>query len=246
MKYAFLKEETKKLRTQLTFTGSSMEIFIPTYFLDKNENMAAFMGNKVQSIGIFWFKVGDSYYELQLPVKIMFEFQSQEKKKLKLKPGMPSTEYTVFKLKTGDAFVYDVNQKQNTADLNWFISKLIEGAKLPPTVAYDEVFNLFSKALEITNINDKLGVPFLTIEFILSELFRQKRNTSIPFRLAYDGKRLSPYAYKMLRITKIPESNSVFTGILGEDLKQQLVSAVLRNRKNVKDRVSPMEKILRY
>jgi len=246
MNFSFLKEETKDLRTQLTFTGNIMEIFIPTYFLDKNEKMAIYMGNKIESIGLFWFKVGQTFYELQLPVKITFEFQSQEKKKLKLKPGMPSMDYTIFKLKTGDAFSYDVNHKQSSDDLTWFVSKLIEGAKLPPTVSYDEVFNLFSRALQITNINDRLGVPFLTIEFILSELFRQKGNTSNPFRLNYDGKRVSQYAYKMLRITKIPEQNSTFTGMIGEDIKQQLVSAVLKNRQGKKDRVSPIEKVLKY
>lgn len=246
MNFPFLKEEKKGLRTQLTFTGNEMEIFIPTYFLDKTEGMAAFMGNRLHTIGLFWFKVGQNFYELQLPVKIMFEFQESYKKTLKVQPVVPSMDYTVFRLKMGDAFVYDTNQKETSDDLTWFISKLIEGAKLPPTVSYDEVFNLFSRALQITNINGRLGVPFLTIEFILSELFRQKRNTSNPFRLAYDGKKLTPYSYKMLRITKVPENNSTFTGMIGEDIKQQLVSAVLKNRQGVKDRVSPIEKVLKY
>jgi hypothetical protein len=245
MNFPFLREETKGLRTQMTFTGSSMEVFIPSYFLDKNESMADYMGNRVESIGLFWFKVGESFYELQLPVKIQFEFTETYKKKMRLMPGMPSEDYTIFVLKTGNAFVYDVNHKQDSDDFNWFVGKLIEGAKLPPTIAYDEVFNLFSRALQITNINDRLGVPFLTIEFILSELFRVRGNTSIPFRKKYDGKK-SPYGYRMLRITKVPEANSVFTGLIGEDLKQQLVSAVLRNREGKVDRESPIEKVLKY
>jgi hypothetical protein len=245
MNFQFLREEIKALRTQMTFVGSSMEIFIPSYFLDKNENIANYMGNRVESVGLFWFKVGTEFYELQLPVKIQFEFTETYKKKMKLMPGMPSEDYIVFVLKTGDAFVYDINHKQDSDDFNWFIDKLIEGAKLPPSVSYDEVFNLFSRALQITNINNRLGVPFLSIEFMLSELFRKRGNTSIPFRKDYDGKK-NPYGYKMLRITKVPENNGTFTSLIGEDLKQQLISSVLRNREGKVDRISPLEKVLKY
>jgi hypothetical protein len=245
MNFPFLREETKGLRTQMTFVGNTMEIYIPGYFLDKNESMAEYMGNRIESVGLFWFKVDGELYELQLPVKIEFEFVETFKKKMRLAPGMPVEDYVVFVLKNGNAFMHDVNHKQSSDDLTWFITKLIEGAKLPPTVSYEEVFGLFSKALQITNINNKLGVPALTIEFILSELFRDRGNTSTPFRLKYDSKK-SPYSYRMLRITKVPEMNSTFTGMVGEDIKQQLVSAILRNRQGVKDRVSPIEKVLKY
>ena len=244
--YSFLREEKFGLREQITFVGSSMEIYLPSYFLNPEENIASVMGNKVESLGLFWFKVDGEFYELQIPVKLVFEFTEQSKKKLKLRPMMPEMEYTIFTLKNGDAFMYDTNHKQDSDDLTWFISKLIEGAKLPPTISYDEIFPLFARALEITKINDRLGVPALTIEFILSELFRERKNTSNPYRLVYDGKKLNPYDYRMIRIVKVPEMNSTFTGMIGEDIKQQLVSAVLKNRQGVKERISPIEKVLKY
>jgi len=244
--YTFLREEKFGLREQVTFVGSSMEIYLPSYFLNPEEGIAAIMGNQVESVGLFWFKVGEEFYELQIPVKMVFEFTEQTKKKMRLKPAMPEIEYTIFTLTNGNAFMYDKNHKQDSDDLTWFISKLIEGAKLPPTISYDEVYPLFARALEITKINDRLGVPSLTIEFILSELFRERKNTSTPYRIAYDGKRLNAYDYRMIRIVKVPEMNSTFTGMIGEDIKQQLVSGILKNREGKKERISPIERVLKY
>jgi hypothetical protein len=246
MNFTFFKDEKIGLREQVTFVGSTMEIYIPSYFLNQEENMASIISDKIESLGLFWFKVDKKLYELQLPIKIMFEFSESYKETLRLKPNMPSMDYDVFVLKNGDAFVYDKNHKQSLDDLTWFISKIIEGAKLPPTVSYDEVVSLFARSLEITTIYSRLGVPLLTIEFILSELFRERKNTSNPYRLVYDGKRLSPYDYKMIRIVKVPEMNSTFTGMIGEDIKQQLVSGILKNRLNKKERISPIEKVMKY
>ena len=100
--------------------------------------------------------------------------------------------------------------------------------------------------LEVTRTNAGLGVPALNIELILSELFRTKTNMNKPYRLSYNGKSYGKYDYKMVRITKVPEMNSTFTGLIGEDVNQQIVSAVLKRRTGVKERVSPIEKIIKY
>ena len=240
----FLKDEKFGLREQTTFVGEEMEIFLPSYFLDPAENIARTISNRIETVGLFWFKVGEEYYELQIPVKFEFSFTSRRKKKMKLKPGMPEIDYDIFVLVNGDAFIYDTNHKQTVDDITWFIAKMIEGAKLPPTISYDEVFGVFTRALEITQINAKLGVPALTLEFLLSELFRNRRDTSEAFRYAYTGK--NAYDYRMVRITKIPEMNSTFTGLLGEDINQQIVSAVLKSREGKEEKVSPIEKIIKY
>lgn len=241
----FLREEKKDLRTQVSFVGNKMSVYLPSYFIT-DPSMGAIIGRRVETIGLFWFSVNEKFYELQIPVKVSFEFSEREKKKMRLKPNMPDIEYDIFTLTNGDAFIYDVNYKENIDDVIFFIQKLIEGAKLPPTLSYEEVLGVYLKALEVTKINAKLGIGSVTLEFILSELYRDRRNTSNPFRLRYDGKTVSPYDYRMLRIVKIPEMNSTFTGITGEDINQQLISAILRNREGKKERKSPIEDIIRY
>jgi hypothetical protein len=244
MKYSFFKEEKVGERTQVRFTGNKLEIFIPSYFLLPTEELAKVMGNRIQSLGLFFFKVDGKVYELQIPVDVTFEFSDQYKTKTKIKPSIPSADYDVFVLNKNDIFIYDLFYKQNFDDLMRWISKLVQGAKLPLTMSYDEVFSIYVKALQVTNINARLGVSALSLEFILSELYRNKRNMNRPFRFAYNG--TNEYDYRMIKITKIPEMNSTFTGMLGEDIKQQLVSAIAKNREGRKDRVSPMEKIIKY
>jgi hypothetical protein len=242
----FLREEKIDLRTQVTFTGSKMEIYLPSYFLDGESKMAAIIGRRVETIGLFWFSVNGKFYEMQIPVRVSFEFSEREKKNMRLQNGMPIINYDIFILENGDAFIYDVMYKQSIDDIGFFLSKMIEGGKMPPTISYEEILGVFLKALEVTKINEKFGVGAVTLEFILSELYRNKRNNSDPFRLAYDGKRVSPYDYKMVRIVKVPEMNSTFTGLTGEDINQQLVAAILRNREGRDERISPIEKIIKY
>jgi len=241
----FLREEKIGLRTQVTFTGNKMKIYIPAYFLE-DDSMGVIIGRRVQTIGLYWFSVDDKFYELQIPVKISFEFSDREKKTLRLKPGMPMMTYEIFMLEIGDAFIYDTMYKQSIEDISFFLSKMIEGAKMPPTVSYDEVLGIFLKALEVTEIKGKFGVGSVTLEFLLSELYRDKKNNGYPFRMSFDGKRVSPFDYKMVRIIKVPEMNSTFTGLTGEDVNQQLVAAVLRNREGRAERISPIEKIIKY
>lgn len=242
----FLREEKRDLRTQVTFTGSKMEVYLPSYYLESGEAMAAIVGRRVECIGMFWFSVSGKFYELQVPVKISFEFSDRESVRKRLQNGMPELDYDVFVLNNGDAFVYDVNHKEAIDDIIFFIQKLVEGAKLPPTLSYEEVMDVYLKALEVTKINTKLGVNSVTLEFIMSELYRDRRNLSKPFRLSYNGKSVGPYDYRMLRIVKVPENNSVFTGITGEDTDQQLISAVLRTREGKAERPSPIEEIIKY
>ena len=50
-------------------------------------------------------------------------------------------DYMVYTLENGDAFLYDVLKQRDSDDLSLFMNKLVEGAKIPPTVPYDEVFS---------------------------------------------------------------------------------------------------------
>ena len=164
----FLREEKIGLRTQVTFTGNKMKIYLPSYFLE-DDSMGVIIGRRVEAIGLYWFSVDEKYYEFQIPVKVSFEFSDRQKKRMKVKPEMPEIEYDIFTLENGDAFLYDTNYKENIDDVIFFIQKLIEGAKLPPTLSYEEILSVYLKALEVTKINSKLGIGAVTLEFILSD-----------------------------------------------------------------------------
>lgn len=246
MAVPFLRQDTFGLRTQETFIGNSCEIYIPTYFIDQDDNraIAKELGDRIETIGLFWFKVDGQYYELQLPLKFQIQFSEKEKKKMRIQPNLPEDEYMIYKLKNGDAFVYDTLHKKDLDDLKKdFIGKLLENGKLPSTISYNDALTIFINAMRACEFSS-LGLSAVSVELMLSEMYRSKRNMREPFRKIYNGH--NDFDYKMVRITKIPELNSTFTSLIGEDINNQLIASVLRKREGVKERELPVEKIIKY
>ena len=247
MNYPFFKEEKFGLRTQTTFVGNKLEAYIPMSFFAKTakETVATELGDRLETMGLFWFKVdGKDWYELQLPLQFEMQYSEKRKEHTRLKPNMPEDDYMVYVLHNGDAFVYNVLHRKELDDLKeLFLGKMVEGAKLPKTIPYTDALQVFLNAMQATEI-DSLGVCSASIELLLSEMYRNKKNLREPFRMSYTG--LNPYDYRMVRITKLPELNSTFTSLIGEDINNQLVASILRKREGVKETESPIEKILKY
>lgn len=245
MNFPFFKEEIFGLRKQVTFTGNTCEIYIPQYFFNKNDMkaLATDLGERIRTIGLFFFKVDNELHELQLPISMEFQFSSVEKRRFKIKPNIPDLDYFVYTLKNGDAFMYNRLHKRDVGDIKIFISKLIEGAKLPPYISYADSLNIFLRAM-VASKNTGLDISGVSIEFMLSEIYRYKGAMSDPFRLHYNGK--NPYDFKMIRLTKVPQLNSTFTGLTGEDINTQLVSAIVKTREGGEDKETPIEKVIKY
>lgn len=245
MSLPFLKKETFGLRTQETFIGKRCEIYLPKNYFNKNDEdaIAVEIGDKVRTTGLFWFNIDGQLYELQLPLKFEFKFSSIEKRKFKIKPNLPEEDYMVYILEYGDPFVYDILHKKDLDDfVKGFIKKLIENAKLPQTTSYSDTVNIFLSAMQATGVTE-LGISSTSIEMMLSEMFRDRKNLKKPYRLTYNG---NEYGYRMIRITKIPEQNSTFTSLIGEDIQNQLVASILRQREGSVERPSPVEQVIKY
>ena len=58
---------------------------------------------------------------------------------------------------------------------------------MPSTVKYEDAFDVFISTMEATK-QMNLGVSAVSLEFLLSELYRSKKNEHDPFRMAYNGK----------------------------------------------------------
>lgn len=245
MAFTFFKKETFGLRTQETFVGKRCEIYLPKNYFNKADAdaLAVEIGDRVRTIALFWFNVDGNLYEIQLPTKIEFSFSGSEKKKFKLKPELPEGDYNVYILEYGDAFIYDIMSKKDIDNFTvGFIKKIIENAKLPNTMAYSDSLRVFLNAMLSTGVTE-IGVSAVSVELLLSELYRNKSNLREPFRKVYNGK---DYDYKLVGIRKIPELNNTFTSLIGEDVQNQLVASILRKREGAVDRKSPVEEVIKY
>jgi hypothetical protein len=159
---------------------------------------------------------------------------------------MPEADYTVFVLNRGDAFIYDLLHKESNQDIEFMFSKMIAFGKIPPSLPYRKSIDLVMQSLIISGVKSKIGVPLLSLEVVLSELYRNKNNTSQPFRMLAGSGRGTDYDFKLVRMTKIPELNSTFTGICGEDSNHQIVSAIYKTKTHQEEKDTPIEKILKY
>lgn len=243
MKFPFLKNEVFDLREQVTFVGNECSIYLPKDFFDGTGQFAQIVGDKVSTIGVFWFQADKDWHQLQLPIPISFQFREKETRTLKLQPDIPEDTYIVFKLGKGDAFIWDINNKDDVSQVQFLFNKLLEGGKMPSYIPYRDIYKVFSNGIDITKIGT-LGVSSLTFEMFLSELYRNKNDVSQSFRKAFNGK--NEYAYKINRITSLTRAASVFTSLIGEDIHTGLTNAILRTREKKRDQESPVEKIIKY
>jgi len=247
MNFPFLKEETFGLRQQVTFVGNKCDIYLPADYFNRLKPEIATareLGTHIETIGLFWFNVDGKWYELQLPLIFQFQFTDVTKKSMKIKPEFPEILYEVYTLRKGDAFVYDILHRKDVDDFGKvFFNKLIGNGKVPVTIKYSDSLPLFLNAMVATGVTN-LNLSSVSIETILAEVYRNKKNTREPFRKVYNG--LNEHDYKMVRFTKLPELNSTFTSIMGEDVNNQLVSSVLRHRENLPELESPLETLVKY
>ena len=241
--YSFLKTEKFGLREQVTFVGNTLNIYLAKSYFDVSPTLATLIGDKVETIGLFWFEVSGKWYEMQLPIPMMFQFREKTEKKLILRPGMKEDKYIIFTLKAGDAFMWDTNNKKDAGQIKFVFGKLIEGAKMPKTLPYTEALPVLLNALAITEAGD-LGVSAVTFEFLLSVLYRSKKTGNKEFRFDYDGK--NEFDFIMQRITSLTRAAGTFTSIIGEDLGTGLVNGILRTRNKLKDAETPIEKVIKY
>ena len=247
MKYSFFKEEVFDARHQITFIGKEMKIYLPINYLEDDSVFGKRLGNKIETVGLFWFSVDGKFYEMAMPIKMQFEYQEESTFSGKLKPELLSLHYNVFTLRSGDAFCYNIFHQIDIKDLENMLLKVIDNGKMPQTISYNESLEIMLKLFIAGGVNTKLGVASAIVEIVLSEMYRNKYNVSEPFRkLLNSSKTASEYDFKLVRMNRLSGLNSIFNSIIGEYSYQQIANSIVRNREKIVDRPSPMEKLLKY
>lgn len=246
MNYNFLKTENETTY----FTGVLMEIYIPKEYF--NLGFATRYGNKINTLGIFNFIVysdvedrkdtSGKLYNCNLPVSLTFQYEETfNSKNIR---GKFKDSYDVFVLKTGDIFMENINKERSANDTESFVFRLNSG-KLPKTCSYDDIQKLFMDNLDITD--KSLGNPAVIYEMLISALYRDKDDETIPFRQALnENPRLSLYDYNAVNITQLPAIQGTFQALMFENIKQSMLYSLLRGKKNLEEEESPIEKVIKY
>lgn len=233
----------------LLFDGDICEVYIPRYFFENG--LAEKYGNIIKTFGIFNFRVFSKEENKDKAKLHLNKFASPihmtptniEKASLDLFGNGPE-EYMVLTFYKNDTFINSLCVAKNAQDVLKFITVITAG-KLPSNIPYDKVLEIWLNNLEINGT--KLGVSSVIYELIISEVYRDRKDISKPFRFrAGKGDKVDMLDYKSVNLKTVVNYNNTFTSVTFEDPDYALTTSVNRLRYNEKETVSPIEKVIKY
>ena len=231
----------------LLFKGDGeLKFYIPeTYFRsDGSMKYAEEAGEYINTLGLFAYEVfdtkGKSLYGLKLfyhPMTVTCMPDEIEKVKDHiLDKNIPiPNDYRILTFRKDAPVILNVKSPQDIRNVeNMFRIFMLTG-NIPNTIPYDRLHTFLIDSVKYNG--SSFGVSAQLFGILISELCRDPRDESKPFRLA---KSKDMHAYKSLSIKMVPKYISAFTSITSENWDDAVVNAVIN--KNKVD--SPMEKIL--
>ena len=240
--------EFKKTDQDIIFTGNYMEVYIPNFYIEKN--MAEIIGDHFRTFGLLNFRTfadidGEKPLKLwlfNLPVEIYtYPSGGYDEKTLDLL-GVGEEKYYIAKYYNGDILC---KSKLVASKLSFrsFLEILMAG-KLPPTIPYDKVMDIWQKNFLLTDVN--FAIPDVIKEIVISQIYRSKKDPSIPFAYVIGrNPNTSPYDYITASPREIVKNSSTYAGLSFEDFNQMAIAGINNNKTNKEEKASPMEAVLK-
>lgn len=235
---------------ELIFINNFCEVYIPQDFMTRE--LISIIGDTVKLYGIFNFKVSDKEIKRSNNMSTnIFKFPSyihmspsdiEYGVNLQLKGDSQEEKYIVLKFNKGDRFINSLCIATDNDQVIDFV-KIMSYGKLPHTIPYDKVLDLWLNNLSINN-ND-LGVTSVIQELFIAAIYRDKNDPSKAFRFVIDDK-TSMYDYTTINLKHLANYNSAFTAVTFEDPDYALTNAITKTLYNQKEIESPIEKVIKY
>ena len=232
----------------LEFSQFQMDIYLPKEYFDSE--IASYLGNKVNTTGIFQFKVFKDkedkkgrMYQMSLPESIIFEFNDSVEEMLTMGKNKDPEKYIIFSLKKGNLFMETTQLTQFFANTENLV-KMHHNGKLPDILAYHEILNMYIDSMR--NNSSSLRMPLALIEMIISGLARDKNNLDVPFRKVIGAGKAGENDYLQMSIKNLAMTNSTFTAITSEDINKAIINSVNKSEYDGVERETPIEKTFKY
>ena len=226
------------------FTSQYTELYIPEIYFE--DGFAEDKGDNITSLGLVYIRSfpggkPDSIKFLNLPIEMDFMKYDIEVGEIKIHGNTIPVKILKY---IKDSFICNQNVPQGRLISETFVKYLLHG-KLPKTINYTDLLNIWWKNLEISGINFK--VPSKIYEIILSNLYRNARNKKERYGQSF-GKSSdsSGYGYQTMNVRSVVEGLSTFSGMVFEDMNQMITSAINNSIEGIEEPISPLEKIIYY
>lgn len=160
-------------------------------------------------------------------------------KGIKLTKTMTETDYRILHYKNGDEIVSSVFTPQETDNAEEMFRLMFITGKIPTTIPYDKLWEYFDKNMNLNGSD--YGLHDQLFGFITSEVARDPKDISVPFRLS---KETDMTAYKPISIKETAKYVSPYVAITSENWDESMMSAVMLSNDPNGHKYSPLEKVL--
>lgn len=228
------------------------EAYIPCDIIgdpDKGNPVAYEFGEGIRTIGLFNMRfyqndeMGRESTKLRTfkyPNVITMYPSDRETVELQLAPDMDPEKYLVLKFFEGDV-IMSTKIQQRSQNCEAFMNQLIKG-KLPKGLSYTELYFGWEKNFEINGVNP--GVPAITLQTIISENCRSKKDAMLQFRKIVNDPDVSLFDYKVHNMVDICSNSSVLNALIFERFSQMLTNSINMTKEGVKQNTTPLEEVL--
>lgn len=232
--------------------GSIFEFFVPeVFFGNTKSNIAEVYGEYVSFIGICNWAIIDKngkmkvYKAFNFPTMVLTKpYEIEKIKDFSFDTEDPS-DYRILKFAKGDEVVSQIRVPELIDNVEMFFKLSVTTAKIPNTIAYDDIWKLFVENARLNGFSYNLNIQLFCI--LIRLLCRNRDNVSEPFCFT-DMKDM--YNYKHIPITEVINYISPYTAITGSSsssntFDSHLRSAILMSDMPEKDiPKSPLEKVI--
>ena len=222
-----------------------MEIYVPMSYFEGSP-VAFNEGASIRTIGLVYvrsFKNGTpgDIKLFNLPVTV--QFMVYETKQDTIKVNNRSIEVMTLQYMK-DAYVLHQSVTKGREVAGSFLN-LILGGKIPTSINYSQVIDLWWRNLEISGISYK--VPSKIFEMIIASIYRNPHNPKKRYGQYYGSHPNSDgYDYVTGNVQDVVKQLSTFSGMVFEDINTMISNGINNSIEGKEEPISPLEKIIHY
>lgn len=228
------------------YCNDYFEIYIPMDYFDDKTHIASNEGDTVETFGIVYCqafpnKKPGGVKLFNLPVVTRFNVYES-------KDGEITVNGTAMKVMVlqylKDSYILHQTLPKGREIANSFLDTMLAG-KLPKTIKYDRLIDIWWRNLEISGISYK--VPSKIYEMVIASIYRSPTNMKQRYGQYY-GKSASAtgYDYKTGNVRSVVKNLSTYSGMVFEDINTMITNGIDNSIEGVDEPVSPLEKIIHY
>lgn len=226
------------------FCSDYTEIYIPKAYFE--DGMAENNGDSMETFGVVYVRAYPNGSEGKLNIMktpVMINLMVYEYKEESITVKERSIDVVTLKYPK-DSYVMRQSVTKGREVAEKFMNMILNG-KLPHTLNYPDIIELWWKNLEMSGVNFK--VPSKIYEMIIAVIYRNSDNKKKRFGQWY-GSQLNPsgYGYATSNVRAVVRDQSTFGGMVFEDMGTMITNGINNAESGFEEPKSPLEKIIHY